>query len=48
MVNNEKTSRRVAKIAAKILAGEKPTKRELLTLAGSTLTQAADRKKRRK
>lgn len=44
MANNEKTSKRVATIAAKALRDPKASRREK-TLAGAALTQAPDRKK---
>jgi hypothetical protein len=45
MAKNEKTSERVASIAAKALrAPGKPTEAEIETLAGSVLTQAPDKK----
>jgi hypothetical protein len=46
MVRNEKTSVRVAALAARILAGAIPTLKEARTLAASVLTQAPERKKR--
>lgn len=45
MASNEKTSARVARIAAKILDGYKPTLAEIRSVAGSVLTQVRDRKK---
>jgi hypothetical protein len=47
MPKNEKTSKRVGVIASKGLRGEKLTKKEVKTLAGSVLTQRPDRKKRK-
>ena len=49
MGKNEKTSKRIASLASKVLLGRKnPTKKEIKTLAASVLTQAPDRRKRRK
>ena len=45
MGKNEKTSPRVAKLAAKVLQGHKPTAAEAKSLAGSLLTQTPDKKK---
>lgn len=45
MAKNEKTSARVAALAAKILDGYKPTLKEIQSIAGSVLTQTRDRKK---
>jgi len=46
MAKNEKTSPHVAKLASKVLSGEKkPTAKEIKTLAASVLTQAPDKKK---
>ena len=45
MAENEKTSKRLAKIASKALKGEKLTKAEIKALGGSVLTQAPDKKK---
>lgn len=48
MARNEKTSKRVAKIASKGLKSPKKlTAKEIKSLAGSTLTQAPDRKKKK-
>lgn len=47
MAKNEKTSPRIAKLAAKILDGYKPTLKEIQSIAGSVLTQTRDRKKRK-
>jgi hypothetical protein len=47
MARNEKSSKRVAKIASKVLRGEKATKKEMKSLAGSVLTQRPDHKKKR-
>jgi hypothetical protein len=46
MAKNEKTSKRVATLASKVLSGEKkPTAKEAKTLAASVLTQSPDKKK---
>ena len=45
MASNEKTSPAVAKLAAQVLGGKKPTASQILTLAGAVLTQAPDKKK---
>jgi len=42
---NERTSPRVAKLAAKILDGYQPTLAEIKSICGSVLTQTRDRKK---
>ena len=47
MPRNEKTSKEVARLAAKVLAGKKPTQAEAKTLAASVLTQAPDTKKKK-
>ncbi len=44
MSKNEKTSAKVATLAAKVLAGYRPTNTEAKKLAGSVLTQAPDKK----
>ena len=44
MANNEKTSKRVAKIAARLLRDPKSSK-DVKSVSGSVLTQAPDRKK---
>lgn len=44
MSKNEKTSAKVATLAAKVLAGYRPTNAEAKKLAGSVLTQAPDKK----
>lgn len=44
-VRNERTSARIAKLAAKVLDGYMPTLAEAKSLAGSALTQTRDRKK---
>jgi hypothetical protein len=44
MPRNEKTSAKVAALAAKVLAGYRPTLAEAKQLAGSALTQAPDKK----
>jgi hypothetical protein len=46
MTKNEKTSAKVAALAAKVLAGHRPTQREAKQLAGSVLTQAPDKKRK--
>ena len=47
MAKNEKTSPKLASLAAKILQGsKKPTAADARRLAGGLLTQAADRKKK--
>ena len=45
MAKGERTSGKVAIIAAKVLAGKKPTTAEAKTLAASALTQAPNKKK---
>lgn len=46
MARNEKTSARLATLAARILSGEKkPTAADAKKLAGSVLTQAPDKRK---
>lgn len=45
MAKNEKSSPKVASIAAKVLQTGKATPKQAKTLAGSVLTQAADKKK---
>ena len=47
MAKNEKTSRRVARIASKQLRSKK-TSRPAKSTAGSALTQAPDEKRKRK
>jgi hypothetical protein len=47
MAKNEKTSKRVAKIASKQLRSKK-TSRPAKSTAASALTQAPDRKRRKK
>jgi len=47
MAKNEKTSRRVARIASKQLRSKK-TSRPAKSTAGSALTQAPDRKRKKK
>jgi hypothetical protein len=46
MSRNEKTSAKVATLAAKVLAGYRPTLAEAKKIAGSVLTQAPDRKRK--
>ena len=48
MGKNEKTSPRIAKLASKALKGESLTKSQVKSLAGSVLTQTADKKKGKK
>jgi hypothetical protein len=46
MAKNERTSKGVASLASKVLAGtKKPTPAQVKTLAASALTQTADKKK---
>jgi hypothetical protein len=45
MANNEKTSKKVGKLASKILKNS--TSKKTKTLAGSVLTQRPDKKKKR-
>ena len=45
---NERTSAKVAKVAAKVLRTGKATPKEAKTLAGSVLTQAPDKPKRKR
>lgn len=47
MATNEKTSKRLAKLAAEALSDPCASKREK-ALAGSALTQAPDRKRKKK
>lgn len=44
MAKNEKSSPKVATLAAKVLQGHKPTPAQAKTLAGSVLTQTPDKK----
>jgi hypothetical protein len=46
MAKGERTSGKVATIAAKVLAGKKATQAEAKKLAGSALTQVVPNKKR--
>ncbi|WP_287295261.1 hypothetical protein [Mesorhizobium sp.] len=47
MAKNEKSSPKLAKLAGKVLSGaKKPTPAESRRLAGSVLTQAANKKKK--
>lgn len=48
MARNERTSPKVAKIAAKVLKTGKATPKQAKTLAGSALTQAPDKGKGKK
>lgn len=45
MGKNERTSKKVASVAAKVLKTGKATPTQAKTLAGSVLTQAPDKKK---
>ncbi len=47
MATNEKTSKKVASIASKILRGKPCTKKEIKSVAWSALNQAPDKKKRK-
>ena len=47
MVKNERTSKRVGKIASKLLKSKK-TSKKTKSVAGSALTQMPDRKSKRK
>ena len=47
MAKNEKTSRRVASKAGQLLRSKK-TSKKVKSVAGSALTQAPDRKRKRK
>lgn len=47
MGKNEKTSKEMATLAAKILAGKKATKKEILSLAAGVLTQTPDKRKKK-
>jgi hypothetical protein len=44
MSKNEKSSAKAVALAAKVLAGYRPTQAEVKQLAGSVLTQAPDKK----
>jgi hypothetical protein len=47
MGKNEKSHKKMASLASKVLSGKKkPTKAEILSLAADVLTQTADRKKK--
>lgn len=48
MARNEKTSKPVASTASKILRWKPCTKKEIKSVAWSALTQAPDRKKKKK
>ena len=49
MAKNEKTSKKMAKLASEVLSGKKkPTAKEAKSLAASVLTQAPDRPKESK
>jgi hypothetical protein len=48
MAKNEKTSKKMAKLASAVLRGKKkPTTKEAKSLAGALLTQAPDKPKRK-
>ena len=47
MAKNERTSKKVAKVAGKALKSGKATPKQVRALAGSALTQAPDKSKRR-
>jgi len=44
MAKNEKSSKNLGSIASKVLKGEKVTKKDLKSLAGSVLTQRPDKR----
>lgn len=48
MAINEKTSKKVASTASKILRWKSCTRKEIKSVAWSALTQAPDKKKKRK
>jgi hypothetical protein len=48
MAVNERTSKKVASTASKILRWKSCTKKEIKSVAWSALTQAPDKKKKRK
>lgn len=48
MAKQEKTSKGVAKVAGKVLSTGKATPKQAKTLAGSALTQAANKPKKKK
>ena len=48
MAKNEKTSKRVASVASQVLRKGKATKAQAMTLAGSALTQAPNRSRKKK
>ena len=47
MARNEKTSKRVAKVASKVLRGKPVTKKQIKSVAGSALTQTKNRPKKK-
>lgn len=47
MHSKEKTGKGVGTIASKVMRGVHVTKKEIMSLAASTLTQRPDRKKRK-
>lgn len=49
MGKNEKSSKRMSSLAAKVLSGDrKPTRKEIKSLAAAVLTQTPDRPKKRR
>jgi len=49
MAKNERTSKKVATLASKVLSGaKKPTQKEIKSLAAAALTQAPDKSKSKK
>lgn len=49
MTKNEKTSKGLGTLASKVLSGKKnPNKKESKSMAGSLLTQVADKKKKKR
>lgn len=48
IMKNERTSKKVATLASKILRGKRYTKAEVKTVAASALTQAPDKKSRKR
>jgi hypothetical protein len=49
MAKNEKTSKKIAKLASEVLSGKKkPTAKEAKSLAASVLTQSPDKPKKKK
>jgi hypothetical protein len=48
MAKDEKSSPRLRKLASKVLSGrKKPTKKEILSLAGAVLTESPDKPKKK-